>query len=177
MIDYGIGGISLWPLSEERLEAYREARNDYRVRRWCRQRHLIEEKQQREWYERQSKDPSIVMLEARLYLTHPVGVCGLTDIDPYNQRAEFSLYVYPSEQGQGYGSSILKTLVNYGFSDLNLNMIWGETVGENKAMKMFRDVGFVETGFRPSFYYKDGQFHDSHIFSMLRESWNILPSA
>jgi RimJ/RimL family protein N-acetyltransferase len=96
----------------------------------------------------------------------PVGVCGLTDIDPFNRRAEFSLYVNVDKQGSDYGYKALKTLVEYGFKDLTLGMIYGETVGANPAESIFKRVGFTQTGYRPQFYFKDGKSHDSYIYCL-----------
>lgn len=151
-------------------EKYRTARNDPRIMRWCRQRFLISDKDQENWFEKQRKDPTIQMFEINTE-TGFTGVCGLTSIDNVNRTAEFSIYITPDNQGKGYGKKTLQELVMLGFTEFNLNMIWGETVGENPAMKMFEAVGFKRTGFRPKFYYKNGEYHDSHIFCIEREDW------
>lgn len=168
MIDYDYG-VYLGTLSN--LHTYRAARNDPRIWRWCRQKSLIDPEQHQRWYEAQSADPTIEMFEIVAYDKGPVGVCGLTDINHHAQRAEFSLYIFPDQQGSGFAEAALKTLVNFGFRELNLNMIYGETVGDNPAQALFDKVGFVNTGFRPSFYFKDGAYQDSHIWCLLRDSW------
>lgn len=171
MIDYGFGVI-LGPLQFGNLEFYRTERNLPEIRRWCRQRHLISLDDQEDWYERQRLDPTIQMFEVIAPGGILAGVCGLTDIDHINQRAEFSLWIATHEQGQGLGEAALKTLCSYGFMELNLNMIWGETVGVNPGAQMFERCGFLQTGYRPSFYFKEGEWKDSYIYCLLRDSFS-----
>lgn len=176
MIDYDYG-VGLRPLQWANRNLYRQARNDERIRRWCRQHNLIDERQQDAWFEAQSKDPTIEMLEIVDDMEQPVGVCGFTDINHLWQRAEFSLYVMPGHQGKGCGRMALRTLVRWGFEELNLNMIWGETVGNNPAEVTFEQVGFEHTGYRPAMYYKEGKWQDSQIWCLLRSTWQSLPTS
>lgn len=171
MISYGYG-IELGPLRWDNIECYRVNRNDEAIRRWCRQRGLIDEISQRDWYVKTVEDPHVSMFEI-LSENQQVGVCGLTDINLYNRRAEFSLYINVNRQGRGYSVPALKTLCRHGFDDLNLNLIWGETVGNNPAEKIFKKCGFTSTGYRPSFYYKDGKYHDSNIYVVDSSSFNF----
>jgi len=161
MIDYDYG-VKLLPVDSANLETHRANRNHPAIRKWCRQRGLIDEIDQEKWFVRQSESPSISMFE--IWDRNLVGVCGLTDVDPYNRRAEFSLYIAPGHQGSGRGYKSLKTLCEFGFKDLGLEIIWGETIGKNPAAKMFKRVGFSCTGYRPRFYFKEGKYHDSDIY-------------
>lgn len=95
------------------------------------------------------------------------GVCGLTDIDQTNSRAEFSLYIAPKKQKTGLAQEALKLLLEYGFNTLGLNRIWGEVFGNNeKAMHIFKKFGFVEEGIRHDFYFRDGQFINALLISV-----------
>lgn len=106
-----------------------------------------------------------------------VGICGLTSIDLVNRHAEFSLYIAPERQRLGYGAEALKTLCAHGFLGLGLKHIFGETFDQNPAAQMFESVGFVKEGTRRKFYYRQGQFIDAHLYSILDEDfrgkWNI----
>ena len=172
MIKYS-HGVALGPLQRANLELYRGARNTPAIMRWCRQKSLVDEAQQAKWFEAQSADPTIEMFEVVAGTGLSVGVCGFTDIDHHCQRAEFSLYLFPDMQGLGFAEPALRTLVKFGFDELNLNMIWGETVGDNKAQGIFEEVGFEKTGMRPCFYYKDGNFQHSYIYCLLRDNWRV----
>jgi len=96
-----------------------------------------------------------------------VGVCGLTDIDFANSRAEFSLYVAPALQQKGIGRAALSALLVHGFKNLGLNQIWGEVFNGNHALKMFQMLGFRVDGQRRQYYWKDGARVDTTLISML----------
>jgi RimJ/RimL family protein N-acetyltransferase len=100
-----------------------------------------------------------------------IGVCGLTDIDYIHRKAEFSIYVAPEAQKHGHGENALRCLLDFGFKDLGLNRIWGETYEGNVGLKLYPKVGFVEEGHLRESYYKKGEFIDSYIFAILRDEW------
>jgi RimJ/RimL family protein N-acetyltransferase len=100
-----------------------------------------------------------------------VGCAGLTDIDHVNSRAEFSCYIGPEYQKNGYGSKALKTLFTYGFKYLNLYSVWGETYNGNPALKMFLGIGMKNDGIRRSHYYRDGSYIDATLVSVLKKEW------
>ena len=57
----------------------------------------------------------------------PVGAIDLVDLDPYNCRAGVGILIYDKrDQGQGYASQALSSLIRYGFQVLGLNpQKWG----------------------------------------------------
>jgi RimJ/RimL family protein N-acetyltransferase len=92
MIDFNLG-VKLDAISEDELDQMRLWRNERSVNKWCRQTGLISPLSQKEWYVRQNADPSINMFIVKKLIGTPIGVCGLTSIDFFNRRAEFSLYI------------------------------------------------------------------------------------
>lgn len=178
MLDFGFG-VGLKRIYKGNLDRLRHWRNDRQIWKWCRQYDLIDEYDQLRWHEKISKDPTISMYmiwfpaesDNILYID-PVGVCGFTDIDKHNQRAEFSCYIAPDKQGKGLGGKALKTLFSHGFYNLNLNCIWGESYESNPARKLFSRLGMIQEGCRRQYYFRDGVFEDAYIYSCLRESWS-----
>lgn len=150
------------------LDEIRLWRNDPRVYKWCRQDNLITDSDQLEWYHRQRKDPSTRMFLVRGDGGKPIGVCGLTSIDMVANRAEFSLYINPRVQGRGYGKAALKTLFKYGFDAMGLHLIWGETFSKNPAQHLFEKIGMKKEGVRRAFYFKEGQYVDTYLYSIVR---------
>ena len=171
MIDFG-HSVYLDRFDRDNLGFIRDERNNFEIRRWCRQTNLIYNEGQDLWFDRQMQDPTIEMygvydnkdLEIR-------GVCGLTDIDQHNRRAEFSLYIFRQDQKKGFGKNALLTLFNHGFNNLNLNCIWGETFAGNPALNLFKSIGMKEEGIRREFYLKHGQYIDCHLESILLSEW------
>lgn len=167
----------------------REWRNDIRIRRWCRQYSLIDDRSQHLWEAKITTDPTIKMFGVELLPEPPspnvltvgttsfygvtyLGVCGLTSINRVNQSAEFSLYIAPWAQGKGYGKEALSLLLEHGFKDHNLNRIWGEVFDGNPALRMFSDMGMRHEGTLRQSYFREGKFIDSHIVGILRSEFN-----
>jgi RimJ/RimL family protein N-acetyltransferase len=166
--------LTLEALSRADLPQMFEWRNDYRIWSWTRQNDLIDELHHAAWFESQSKDPKIRMYKivARTGgATSFIGVAGFTSIDFQSRRAEFSLYIGPQFHRRGFGKMALNVLVSHGFTNLGLNVIWGETFDGNPAARMFEAVGFVKEGTARQRYWKDGKFVDAHLYSILREEW------
>ena len=151
------------------LELLRTWRNSYNIRRFCRQVGLISKLDQDTWFKRQNDDPKIQMFV--MDDNGPLGVCGLTDIDLINKRAEFSLYIGPEHQKKGYGRKALEQLFRFGFYELNLQLIWGETFDNNTAYKLFEKIGMTKEGTRRNFYYKEGMFLGAHLNSITKGEW------
>lgn len=176
MIDHGFG-VLLGPMSLASQKAY-NWRNEPSIYKWCRQYEPLEAWSHEKWIASLGGRSDVKMYsildenDAR-----PVGVCGLTSIDLINRHAEFSLYVAPDEQKKGFGEKALKTLCAHGFKAMGLQHIFGETFDGNPAAKMFEKVGFRKEGSRRSFYFREGEFIDAHLYSILamefRSKWNL----
>lgn len=151
-----------------------EWRNDERIYRWCRQYGPIHWDSHVKWFERQSSDPKLEMFSIIRDSGSHVGVCGLTDIDMVNRRAEFSLYIAPEFQGKGYAREALIELFRWGFNALGLNRIYGESFSGNPAMKLFEKLGLELEGVRWGFYLRNGCYTNAHLYSIAAESFNYL---
>jgi len=175
MIDYG-NGILLDVLSSGDADITRECRNDTAVRKWCRQVGLISNACHQKWLSRQAEDSGMEMFAVRRKneALDFLGVAGLTSINYVARHAEFSLYIKPSEQQNGYGKLALLSILKFGFYDLNLNRIWGESFEGNPAISMFSEIGFEKEGRRKEFYFKDGNFLDAHLISIGRRKFDAM---
>lgn len=160
-------------------------RNDPRINAWTRQNGLISEADQSNWFKKIETDNTIQMFGV-LACADPerpsagisVGTMGLTSISPIHGTAEFSLLIGPEYQNNGYGKAALIELLKYGFKHMRLNCIWGETFETNHALKMFLSLGMKEEGRLRSRYFKNGEYKDSIMVSILEsearsQSWWI----
>ena len=176
MIDFGID-IYLGPLDSIDPDLLRLWRNDYRVWRYCRQHDLLAREAHLKWLDvhcdtnEQNKMYSIIDPKSRMGL----GVCGLTNIDSHNRTGEFSLYINPNLHGKGHGKKALMTLISHGFMNLGLSTIWGETYDFNPARYLFGKVGMILEGTRRNFYFREGRSINAHLYSILKEEWEVLP--
>ena len=167
--------IKLEPFDRAHLAQARAWRNSWEVWGWCRQNDLISDVDQERWHERQAADPTIRMYavvrevggDPRL-----VGVAGLTSLDWPNRRAEFSLYIGPEHQRSGHGRLALRVLLDHAFRNLGLHQVWGEVFVHNKAaLKTFDVFGFKVDGRLRQRYWKNGQWIDTYMISLLADEW------
>jgi RimJ/RimL family protein N-acetyltransferase len=168
MINFG-HGVTLVPVLEKQLGQMLVWRNDRRVWKWCRQNSVISEAEHIAWFRSLLGNQKIKMFSICDSEGNFVGVCGLTDIDRVNSRAEFSLYLGPDFQNKGLGKSALKTLVDHAFIDENLHSVWGESFADNPACNCFESIGFKLDGVRRGFYFRNGDYIDARLYSIFRE--------
>lgn len=154
-------------LHKELLFAWR---NSPLIYKWCRQNDLLDYHNHENWINNLGKDKSIKMYMI-VENNDFIGVCGITDIDLINQRAEFSLYIAPEFQGKKYSMPALLLLFKHAFDSYPLNVIWGETFEGNRAAKIFSSIGMHLEGIRRDFYFRDNKFIDAHLFSIKRKEF------
>ena len=164
--------VKLGPILKEYSAQLFSWRNDENIFKWCRQVDLLTEVGHEKWMQSHQLDKSIKMYAILNERSDLIGVCGLTDIDLINQRAEFSLYIGPEFQRKGYAKEALELLIETGFSRYPLKTIWGETFDKNPAYDMFLKIGFKLEGTRRNFYFKDGHHINAHLVSITREEFN-----
>jgi len=164
--------VKLGPILKEYSPQLFSWRNDENIFKWCRQVDLLTEVGHEKWMQSHQLDKSIKMYAILNERSDLIGVCGLTDIDLINQRAEFSLYIGPEFQRKGYAKEALELLIETGFSRYPLKTIWGETFDKNPAYDMFLKIGFKLEGTRRNFYFKDGHHINAHLVSITREEFN-----
>ena len=164
--------VKLSPILKEYSPQLFSWRNDENIFKWCRQVDLLTEVGHEKWMQSHQLDKSIKMYAILNERSDLIGVCGLTDIDLINQRAEFSLYIGPEFQKKGYAKEALELLIETGFSRYPLKTIWGETFDKNPACNMFLSMGFTYEGLRRNFYFKNGKHIDAHLVSITREELN-----
>jgi diamine N-acetyltransferase len=76
-----------------------------------------------------------------------LGSVDLTDIDPYNGRAEVGIALLSEYRGQGIASAALKIVLGYAKSVLHLRQLFCLVPADNDtSVKLFASSGFCESG-------------------------------
>lgn len=106
-----------------------------------------------------------------------VGLIGLLSIDRRNQKAEY--YVTIGEQsylGLGIAQQATKLLLEYAFSDLELNRIYLYTEAQNEAaVRSYEKIGFRREGLLINDLFSKGRFVDRYIYGITkRDFYNFL---
>jgi RimJ/RimL family protein N-acetyltransferase len=102
-----------------------------------------------------------------------IGICGLHAIDQYHQRADVGIRIGKAYWRMGFGHDAIRTLVDYGFQQLNLLKVSLRVLADDeRAVGAYRKAGFVEEGRLRSHSWYDGRRHDELMMSVLREEWS-----
>ncbi len=104
-----------------------------------------------------------------------IGSMGFHHIDWRSGQAEFGIMIGEKEYwSQGYGTDAVKTLVRFGFDELNLKRVWLRVFDFNKrAVRCYEKAGFVLEGRLRQHHYHAGQYCDELIMGLLREEWRM----
>ena len=101
-----------------------------------------------------------------------VGSASLKSIDIRSQSAWLSIVLDGAHLGQGLGRDTLRTLLRWAFRIQNFNRIALETWATNeRAIRCYRSVGFVEEGRQREGAWVDGAFVDVVQMGILRREW------
>jgi len=122
------------------------------------------------WYEQSLTNPATMLLAIRNKAAEYIGNIELSNIDFKNSRAEIGILIGEKDfQNKGYGSDALKTIIEFGFKELNLNRLYARVLSFNQAgIKLFKDADFVEEGREREAFYSEGKYWDILLFSKLR---------
>lgn len=105
-----------------------------------------------------------------------IGNCSFMHIDWRNRASEFGILIgEKSFWNQGYGTEAVKLLVKVGFATLNLNRIFLRVMETNpRAIRAYEKAGFVLEGRQRQAEWKDGQYIDMLVMSILQAEWRTL---
>ena len=172
--------VRLRPLDERDLDHVMEWVNDQEVTRTLLMgRYPVTRQMEKEWLEGRLKGSEkevsfVIETLAGSYL----GGIGFFRIQAVERHAELGLVIgRKSEWGKGYAREAMSLLMDYGFTQLNFNMIYLAVVPHNtRAHKIYLDLGFKEEGLLRQRIYRDGVYQDLISMSILRQEWESCRS-
>jgi RimJ/RimL family protein N-acetyltransferase len=102
-----------------------------------------------------------------------IGNTDLMDVSAENRCATLGIMIGDKAYwSKGYGTDAMRTLVRFGFEEMNLHRIQLTVDARNeRAQACYRKCGFVEEARLRQHRYAEGQFHDTLWMSVLREEW------
>ena len=101
-----------------------------------------------------------------------IGYCGLSNLSQQNRSAEYFILIGDQNYwNRGIGTCAGQIVLEYGFSKLGLHRIW-LTVSEvnHGAIKSYESLGFTEEGRMKDACFRDDEFHDKIVMSILEDS-------
>ena len=99
-----------------------------------------------------------------------IGNVSLMDIRRPHDRAELGIVIGdPAFWGKGYGREAIRLMCDYGFTFLNLHVIYLWYVSYNvRARKSYDAAGFIETGRIPAVRVFNHQRYDDVVMTLTR---------
>ena len=129
--------------------------------------------QEEAWYEGQLQDPSVCNFAIEYEGRH-IGGAGFSNVDGRNRSAEVGLFIgVPDLWDQGLGGDVLRSLVRFGFEQMNLHRIGLRVfAGNERAVHLYEKVGFQHEGRWRQAEFRHGRYHDMLWMSVLRDEWS-----
>lgn len=158
-------------IEEGDLKQLLEWRNKPQLRKFFREYRELSWDQQIWWYENiVLKDDKVRMFSILDENKKLLGACGLCYINWVDRNADFSIYLGASDIyiDDDLAVDAAKSLIKYGFEELNLHRLWAEIYDFDKPKsKMFDTLGFKLDGRHRETHWTDGKWCDSLFFSLL----------
>lgn len=99
-----------------------------------------------------------------------IGTISLKHVDNKVRQAEYAIITAPHVHGKGYAYKATVELIEYAFTNLNLQRIYLNVTSDNlRAINFYKRCGFVHEGtFRKAILIRD-QLKDLEWFSIIKE--------
>ncbi|MHB8972330.1 MAG: GNAT family N-acetyltransferase [Pirellulaceae bacterium] len=127
-----------------------------------------------EWIERhRNRTDEIIWVIADRENSACLGHVGLYQLDYRLQVAEFAICIGDkSWWGKGLGKEVTAAVVAYGFNELHLKQIRLSVLESNqRAVGLYEKLGFQHDGRLRQNQFRDGQYVDSLLMSLLKGEW------
>ncbi len=104
-----------------------------------------------------------------------MGMVGLWNWSKHHRRAMLGYDLARVYWGNGYATEGVTAVLNFAFTRMNLNRVEAYTIADNHgSVRMLERLGFVREGTRRDHSWEDdGTFHDSAIYGLLCDEWQL----
>lgn len=102
-----------------------------------------------------------------------IGGCSINDVDWKNSVVTVGIFIGNKDyRGKGYGTDAMKVLMDFIFTQMNINKIRLIVYSYNKAaLKCYEKCGFKIEGILRKEIYRDGKYFDKISMGILREEY------
>ncbi|MHA1734662.1 MAG: GNAT family N-acetyltransferase [Promethearchaeota archaeon] len=165
--------VVLAPLDESYIPAFLRWLNDPEITRNLLIVRPLTQDEEREWYKSvQGKENEVFFAILLAETGRLIGNCSVT-VSWKNRVGKAGIVIGEKDAwDQGHGTEAMGLLVDYCFDELNLNRVELEVYAFNeRAIRCYEKVGFVEEGRRRQATFTGGEYHDVVVMGILREDW------
>ncbi len=134
----------------------------------------VSDHRQMEWFNNIRKDKSSIRLMVEAKDIGTIGFASISDLDLKNSTASINTKILNTKEtrNQGFGTRLLKMLLDYSFDQLNLNCIIADCLHYNvPSRKTLEKFNFKYEGTLRERIFKDGAYHDLYSYSLLKDDY------
>jgi RimJ/RimL family protein N-acetyltransferase len=171
--------IKLKAMDPKHAEIVRAWINDPRIHEWMLAGHIpVTAAEELAFYEKVEADrASGVAYHFEIHTVDDsmlIGVCGLEGVDMIDSHGEVGIFIGDlDQQGKGYGREAVVAVLRFGFETLGLHTIRIRVVmGNERALALYRSIGFKDAGVLRECRYAHGRFHDVASLDMTRAEFD-----
>lgn len=166
--------IYLSPRSIEDVEKFTEWMNDFEVTDYTGRSGQVMSLEGERKYLQEDSNPEAIFSIITLDEDKLIGTVGLERIDHMNRTATLGIFIGDKEYlSKGYGTEVIRLLLDYGFNYMNLHSIKLNVISFNeRALKCYRKCGFKETGRIRENRFINGRYYDTIVMDILENEFN-----
>ena len=166
--------IKLRSVRKNDLQLIRNWRNDPDIFQFNKQHNLLNMKNQQNWFKTinvKNSDKKMFIIEKDLI---PIGICGFVNINNIIHSGDIAIIIGNTKlQKKGFGSVVLKKLIEYGFKNLKLNKIGAEIFEFNLiSKKFFEKFNFQHEVTCREALWRNNRYWDIYNYSLLKFEYN-----
>jgi RimJ/RimL family protein N-acetyltransferase len=128
--------------------------------------------QQEAWFEEGRRRGDLLFAVEAIEDGSLVGAVSIGRIDPASRSGTLGMFVGKPSWGRGFGTEALRLACRFAFRSANLARIELNVLTENdRALAVYRKVGFAIEGTRRGGEFGDGRHRDAHLMGLLAEDF------
>ena len=136
---------------------------------------FIDEEVDEKWFDSYlaSRESSVRLMICEADSQKPLGTVYLFNIDWVSRSCYFAIWVAEKDfRGRGVGEFATRAIMEHAFKDMNLRRIHlGVLVNNERAIALYKKVGFVEEGVWREAVFKNGRYVDLIQMGILVEEY------
>jgi RimJ/RimL family protein N-acetyltransferase len=127
-------------------------------------------------HERRTQGTEYVFVIADVVSDEPTGIICLRHIDPAMRTAQVGTWLARDRWGSGSNAEAKELLLDFAFDRLRLHRVEARiAVGNGRSMRAFERLGATREGLLRESFYKNGKYHDQHLYVILEQEWRARP--
>lgn len=103
-----------------------------------------------------------------------IGTIELYSLSHKNRWCELESDMNPEYWNKGLNTEALKAVINFCFTELNLNKVQARCYEKNRgSAKVLQKAGMIYDGVQRQHFYEEGVFHNIFWYSILRKDFEV----